>query len=148
MFQLAARLPPIPPRSSHRKTTANLEILMAGHRRRYRRLLAEKLRVRRHPAHEGKAARLERLEPRQILATLYWDPDQIATNNVIATGGGLGGSGIWTGAGAAVWFNPALNGGAGGHVSWNSFVGDTAVFAGPNGFMTPTWPLRCVNRWE
>jgi len=32
-----------------------------------------------------------------------------------------------------VWFNPALNGGAGGHVSWNSGAGDTAVFTGPAG---------------
>lgn len=68
-----------------------------------------------------------------MLAVLYWDPDQLATNNVIATGAGLGGAGIWTEAGAKVWFNPALNGGAGGHVSWNSLLGDTAVFAGPTG---------------
>ena len=32
-----------------------------------------------------------------------------------------------------MWFNPALNGGAGGCVSWNSSGGDTAVFAGPGG---------------
>jgi YD repeat-containing protein/autotransporter-associated beta strand protein len=76
---------------------------------------------------------IERLEQRALLATLYWDPDRIATNNVIKTGAGLGGSGNWSEAGAAVWFNPALNGTAGGYVSWNSSAGDTAVFTGPSG---------------
>lgn len=77
--------------------------------------------------------RVERLEPRHLLAALFWDPDRIATNNVIATGAGLGGSGTWCEGGAAVWFNPALNGGAGGYVNWNSGLGDTAVFTGPAG---------------
>lgn len=76
---------------------------------------------------------VEPLEARRLLATLYWDPDRIPTNNLIASGAGLGGSGTWADGGAAVWFNPALNGGAGGYVSWNSSLGDTAVFAGPVG---------------
>ena len=75
----------------------------------------------------------ERLETRQMLAVLYWDPDGVSTNNVITTGAGLGGSGTWTEAGAAVWFNPSLNGGAGGYVRWNGSLGDTAVFTGPAG---------------
>ena len=67
------------------------------------------------------------------MATLYWDPDGVAGNNSVATGAGLGGSGSWTEAGAAVWFDPTLNRGAGGHVAWNTARGDTAVFAGPAG---------------
>ena len=78
---------------------------------------------------------MERLEGRQLLAVLYWDPDLVATNNVVATGAGLGGSGSWTEGGAAVWFNPSLGGGAGGYVSWNRSRGDTAVFTGPVGGM-------------
>jgi hypothetical protein len=35
---------------------------------------------------------VERLEPRHLMAVLYWDPDRIATNNVVDTGAGLGGS--------------------------------------------------------
>jgi RHS repeat-associated protein len=76
---------------------------------------------------------MERLEERQLLAVLYWDPDLVAKNNVVSTGAGLGGSGTWTEGGAAVWFDPSLGGGAGGYVSWNSSRGDTAVFAGPAG---------------
>jgi autotransporter-associated beta strand protein/YD repeat-containing protein len=76
---------------------------------------------------------MERLEERQLLAVLYWDPDLVAKNNVVATGAGLGGSGTWTEGGAAVWFDPSLGGGTGGYVSWNSSRGDTAVFAGPVG---------------
>ena len=75
---------------------------------------------------------VERLEDRQLLAVLYWDPDA-TKNNVIATGAGLGGSGTWTDGGAAVWFDPTLNRGTGGHVSWNSSRGDTAVFTGAAG---------------
>jgi plasmid maintenance system antidote protein VapI len=37
------------------------------------------------------AFRVERLESRLLLAALYWDPDRISTNNVIASGAGLGG---------------------------------------------------------
>jgi RHS repeat-associated protein len=76
---------------------------------------------------------MERLEERRLLAVLYWDPDLVAKNNVVATGAGLGGSGTWTEGGAAVWFDPSLGGGAGGYVSWNSSRGDTAVFTGPAG---------------
>ena len=76
---------------------------------------------------------MERLEERRLLAVLYWDPDLVAKNNVVATGAGLGGSGTWTEGGAAVWFDPSLGGGVGGYVSWNSSRGDTAVFAGPAG---------------
>jgi YD repeat-containing protein/autotransporter-associated beta strand protein len=76
---------------------------------------------------------MERLEERQLLAVLYWDPDLVAKNNVVTTGAGLGGSGTWTEGGAAVWFDPSLGGGTGGYVSWNSSRGDTAVFAGPVG---------------
>ena len=76
---------------------------------------------------------MERLEERRLLAVLYWDPDLITKNNVVTTGGGLGGSGTWTEGGAAVWFDPSLGGGTGGYVSWNSSRGDTAVFAGPAG---------------
>jgi RHS repeat-associated protein len=76
---------------------------------------------------------MERLEERRLLAVLYWDPDLVAKNNVVATGAGLGGSGTWTEGGAAVWFDPSLGGGTGGYVSWNSSRGDTAVFAGPVG---------------
>ena len=76
---------------------------------------------------------LERLEERRLLAVLYWDPDRVANNNVVATGAGLGGSGVWTEGGAAVWFDPSLGGNAGGYVSWNSSRGDTAVFTGPVG---------------
>ena len=80
---------------------------------------------------------MERLEERRLLAVLYWDPDLVAKNNVVATGAGLGGSGGWTEGGAAVWFDPSLGGGAGGYVSWNSSRGDTAVFAGlANGTVT------------
>jgi hypothetical protein len=67
------------------------------------------------------------------MATLYWDPDGIPGNNVVATGAGLGGGGSWTEAGAATWFDPTLNRGAGGYVAWNTARGDTAVFAGPAG---------------
>ena len=76
---------------------------------------------------------MERLEERRLLAVLYWDPDLVTKNNVVATGGGLGGSGTWTEGGAAVWFDTSLGGGTGGYVSWNSSRGDTAVFAGPTG---------------
>ena len=76
---------------------------------------------------------VESLEARRLFATLYWDPDGIPGNNVVATGAGLGGSGTWADGGAAVWFNPALNRGAGGYVAWNSGRGDTAVFTGPSG---------------
>ena len=76
---------------------------------------------------------MERLEERRLLAVLYWDPDLLARNNLVATGAGLGGSGAWTEGGAAVWFNPTLGGGTGGYVSWNSSRGDTAVFTGPAG---------------
>jgi RHS repeat-associated protein len=76
---------------------------------------------------------MERLEERRLLAVLYWDPDLLARNNLVATGAGLGGSGTWTEGGAAVWFNPTLGGGTGGYVSWNSSRGDTAVFTGPAG---------------
>ena len=76
---------------------------------------------------------MERLEERRLLAALYWDPDLVAKNNVVATGAGLAGSGTWTEGGAAVWFDPSLAGGAGGYVSWNSSRGDTAVFSGPAG---------------
>jgi RHS repeat-associated protein len=78
---------------------------------------------------------MERLEERRLLAVLYWDPDIVAKNNVVATGAGLGGSGTWTEGGAAVWFDPSLAGGAGGYVSWNSSRGDTAIFSGPAGGM-------------
>jgi len=76
---------------------------------------------------------IERLESRQLLAVLHWDPDQIPGNNVVASGAGLGGPGTWSEGGAAAWFDPSLNGGTGGYVSWNSARGDTAVFAGPAG---------------
>ncbi|MCX7430028.1 MAG: hypothetical protein NTY17_03315 [Planctomycetia bacterium] len=80
---------------------------------------------------------MERLEERRLLAVLYWDPDLVAKNNVVATGAGLGGSGGWTEGGTALWFDPSLGGGAGGYVSWNSSRGDTAVFAGlANGTVT------------
>jgi autotransporter-associated beta strand protein len=72
---------------------------------------------------------IERLEERQLLAVLYWDPDRVAKNNVVASGAGLGGAGTWTEGGAAVWFDPKL----GGHVSWNSSRGDTAVLTGAAG---------------
>ena len=85
--------------------------------------------------HGAFAGGVERLESRHMMAVLYWDPDRVATNNVISTGAGLGGSGTWSEGAAAVWFNPSLNGGAGGYVSWNSAAGDTAVFAGPAGGM-------------
>ena len=75
----------------------------------------------------------EQLESRRLLATLYWDPDRIAGNNMVGTGAGLGGSGTWSDGGAAVWFDPGMNAGAGGHVAWSSSRGDTAVFAGPSG---------------
>lgn len=76
---------------------------------------------------------IERLEERQLLAVLYWDPDLVAENNVVTTGLGLGGPGVWTEGGAAVWFDPSLSGGIGGSVSWNSSRGDTAVFTGTAG---------------
>jgi RHS repeat-associated protein len=74
---------------------------------------------------------IESLESRQLLATLYWDPDRNAANNVISTGAGLGGSGTWSEGGAAVWFNPSTNG----YVAWSTSLGDNAVFAGPAGGM-------------
>ena len=86
-------------------------------------------RHRRRRSHAG----VERLEPRRLLAVLYWDPDGDRANNNLATGAGLGGSGVWADGGAAVWFNPALNNGAGAYASWNSAAGNTAVFAGPAG---------------
>lgn len=67
------------------------------------------------------------------MALLYWDPDGISSNNVLSTGAGLGGSGIWSNAGSTSWFNPTLNSGLGGYVSWNNSLGDTAIFAGLNG---------------
>ena len=79
-------------------------------------------------------AGIEQLEPRQMLATLYWDPDQNAANNNFTTGAGLGGAGIaaiWSDAGAANWFNQDLNNKAGGYVSWTRALGDKAVFFGP-----------------
>jgi RHS repeat-associated protein len=82
------------------------------------------------PGHRPLQAGLEHLEPRRLLAVLYWDPDGNPANNVLPTGAGLGGSGTWTDGGAATWFDPALNAGAGGHVAWDSSRGDTAIFAG------------------
>ncbi|NCY03045.1 MAG: hypothetical protein EBX36_09095, partial [Planctomycetia bacterium] len=76
---------------------------------------------------------MERLERRRLLAILYWDPDRVGRNNLVATGAGLGGSGVWTEGGAAVWFDPTRAGGIGAHVSWNSGRGDIAVFSGPAG---------------
>lgn len=67
------------------------------------------------------------------MALLYWDPDGISGNNVLSTGAGLGGAGTWQNGGSSNWFNPLLNSGLGGYVSWNSSLGDTAVFAGLNG---------------
>lgn len=67
------------------------------------------------------------------MALLYWDPDGISGNNVLSTGVGLGGAGTWQNGGSSNWFNPLLNSGLGGYVSWNSSLGDTAVFAGLNG---------------
>jgi autotransporter-associated beta strand protein len=109
---------------------------MSRANRRRSRLRIHRSRGVHYPEHKGSkegACGVERLESRRLLATLYWDPDGNSTNNVIATGAGLGGAGTWAEGGAAVWFNPALNGGAGGCVSWNSSGGDTAVFAGPGG---------------
>jgi len=83
----------------------------------------------------------ERLESRQLLATLYWDADGIAANNNITTGGGLGGTGVWrTGAGAN-WFNPATNS----NVAWTG-AADTAVFFGTAGTVTVsgTVPVSAV----
>ena len=41
-------------------------------------------------------------------ALLYWDPDGNAANNVIVTGAGLGGSGVWNADSENVWYDPVL----------------------------------------
>ncbi|NDC63637.1 MAG: hypothetical protein EBZ59_06545, partial [Planctomycetia bacterium] len=123
-----------PRRGRSAVAAARKGVLMA--RQRHRRASAERRRPMGRPS--GAASRrlavaFERLESRRLLATLYWDPDRVAGNNVPATGAGLGGGGTWSDGGAAVWFDPTLNAGAGGHVAWNSGRGDVAVFAGSGG---------------
>jgi autotransporter-associated beta strand protein len=68
--------------------------------------------------------------------TLYWDPDRIPSNNSTITGAGLGGSGVWSDNGEAVWFDPKLNNGAGGYVRWDSTRDVVANFAGQGGPVT------------
>ncbi|MEI8370787.1 MAG: transglutaminase domain-containing protein [Planctomycetia bacterium] len=60
------------------------------------------------------------------MATLYWDPDGIPGNNNVATGAGLGGSGTWSNAPIACWFNLATKQ----NVAWTNAAGDVAVFLG------------------
>ena len=65
---------------------------------------------------------VERLEQKQLLTALFWDPGQTA-------GRSLGGSGTWSDGGAAEWFNPAT----GRDVAWNNTALDTAHFSGTPG---------------
>jgi len=65
---------------------------------------------------------MESLEPRAMLATLYWDPNGAAA--------GLGGSGTWDHTSAFWTTDPS---GLTGHVVWNDAGNDTAVFAGTAG---------------
>ena len=70
------------------------------------------------------ALRLEALEPRQMMAVLYWDPNHTNGTN-------LGGSGTWNVTGAD-WFNPSTCA----DQAWNNANGDTAVFSGNYGTVT------------
>ena len=67
---------------------------------------------------------------------LYWDPDGIPSNNNTITGAGLGGSGVWSDNGLAVWFDPKLNNNAGGYVRWDSTRDVVANFAGQGNQVT------------
>lgn len=86
------------------------------------------------------------------MATLYWDPDGIPGNNNVATGAGLGGSGTWSNAPIACWFNPAT----GKNVAWTNAAGDVAVFTGPpqipdkpvaSGTVNVSGSVSCAEAW-
>ena len=95
---------------------------------RLRKQRAQKQRKARQP----RDLRIEPLERRELLAVLYWDPDQNAANNNISTAAGLGGAGTWASAGAACWYNPST----GTDVVWNNANNDSAVFWGTAGTVT------------
>ncbi|MSR27041.1 MAG: hypothetical protein EXS06_08500, partial [Planctomycetaceae bacterium] len=90
------------------------------HRRR------ESGRSRRRSGRGGIRLSHESLEERRVMATLYWDPDGNPGNNNVATGAGLGGSGMWSNAPIACWFNPETKQ----NVAWTNAAGDVAVFLG------------------
>ncbi|MCY3017317.1 MAG: DUF6531 domain-containing protein, partial [Planctomycetota bacterium] len=86
------------------------------------------------------------------MATLYWDPDGIPGNNNVATGAGLGGSGTWSNAPIACWFNPATKQ----NVAWTNAAGDVAVFTGPpqipnkpvaSGTVNVSGSVSCAEAW-
>jgi autotransporter-associated beta strand protein len=76
----------------------------------------------------------EPLEDRNLLATLYWDPNGVAA--------GVGGAGTWD-ATSAFWTTDPT--GAAGHVTWDSAANDTAVFAGTVGTVTINPTVAAIN---
>jgi autotransporter-associated beta strand protein len=70
-----------------------------------------------------------------ILGT-YWDSDGTATNNNLATGSGLGGSGTWDSSGAK-WYSGTSDG------AWTT--NSNAVFSGTAGTVTLSTPQSAAN---
>src|SRR5687768_17915397 len=76
----------------------------------------------------------ESLEDRNLLATLYWDP-----NGATA---GVGGAGTWDISSAFWTTDPA---GLTGHAAWDNAANDTAVFAGTAGTVTINPSVATIN---
>lgn len=85
-------------------------------------------------ARRTRRLRLEALERRALLATLYWDPDGNPANNDLVFGTGLGGAGTWDTTTAGKWVDATNT-----PVTWSN--GNDAVLFGTAGAVALGSPI-------